>query len=104
MFDLLAIFLALLWLIKCCLRFLIRCQLASNVKFVIASHPNTNCIGVACVVVWTVDCIVRMTTELILLHFHIVPVPDCLLGTCVGCYLLFDGFFPRLNLLGDTAL
>ena len=56
-----------LW-IAACFRCLINCQLASNVKFMIASRPNTSCIGVACMVVWTVDRIAKITADRIPFH------------------------------------
>ena len=55
--------LALFLFIASCFYILIKCQLASNVKSMMASRPNTNCIGVACVVVWIVDRIAKMTAD-----------------------------------------
>ena len=43
--------------------FLTNFQFASNVKFIITSRPNTSCIGMACMVVWTVDCIAKMIAD-----------------------------------------
>ena len=62
------IFISIILFIASCFHILIRFQLALNVRFMMASCPNTNCIGVACVLVWTIDHITKMTAERILLQ------------------------------------
>ena len=56
-----------LW-IAACFCCLINCQFSLNVKFIIASRPNTSCIDMVCMVVWTVERIVKMTTDRISFH------------------------------------